>query len=59
MATQAQKEAAIRVLMRAIHTVEAAQSRACVRACKVDQSPINEAKDKIYDVVRAVENGRT
>jgi hypothetical protein len=53
--TKKQKATAARALMRAIHAVEAAQNMACVRACGVDQSSINSAKDKIYYCVQKLE----
>jgi putative NADPH-quinone reductase len=56
MATKKQRETAIRVLMRALHEVERAQNMAAVRACNVDQSSINSAKDDIYRVVQKIEN---
>lgn len=55
MATERQKQAAVKVLMRAIHAVEAAQHSASVRACNIDQSAINSAKDQIYSVVQKIE----
>ena len=56
MATDRQKEIAANKLMRAIHTIEAAQNSKEVRACNIDQSRINEAKDRIYDQVKNIEN---
>lgn len=55
MATKTQKESAVRILMRAIQSVEAAQNTASVQACEVDQSRINEAKDLIYRCVQDIE----
>jgi hypothetical protein len=46
-------------LMRAIHTIEAAQHTAAMRECQagglIDQSAINEAKDRIHAQVQKLE----
>lgn len=53
--TKKQRETAARILMRAIHRIEAAQHSKSVIACGVDQSDINQAKDKIYNAVQKIE----